>query len=386
MQGAPADGSSAPAGSGQSPTPQDQAAPSASGASSTAAVSGANGGDASATAGETAETTAGQAGPAPAATQQSDTALAQGRQEQGQQQQGQQEQVQQEQGQQESATRPEAEPKADQQIASLPSEGQAPAGGPADAAPAGDGGKAGEVTPSAAGSGAAAKAGDPASGGQGKAGADASSDAASPGAAGSGASQGGEPQVAIETVEVEEPNKLMMSGQAKPDQPVRLYVNNEPLGQVQADATGNWFITASHALPPGSYEVRADAVNAAGGVSARSAVKFQRVKVAYSTEGGTSGNVAAGSADVRGQGAVAQGSSGTGQAAGVGGAGDAAVVMINRGDNLWTIARKLYGRGTRYTVIYDANKNQIRDPALIYPGQVFTIPQPDAQEQADQQG
>ncbi len=52
-------------------------------------------------------------------------------------------------------------------------------------------------------------------------------------------------------------------------------------------------------------------------------------------------------------------------------------VVIQPGDNLWNIARAIYGRGIRYTVIYEANRDQIRDPDLIYPGQVFTTPHPD---------
>ena len=51
-------------------------------------------------------------------------------------------------------------------------------------------------------------------------------------------------------------------------------------------------------------------------------------------------------------------------------------VIIQPGDNLWTIARNIYGKGIRYTVIYEANRDQIRDPDLIYPGQIFTTPKP----------
>jgi len=50
-------------------------------------------------------------------------------------------------------------------------------------------------------------------------------------------------------------------------------------------------------------------------------------------------------------------------------------VIIRRGDTLWTIADRTYGRGVRYTTIYLANKAQIRDPDRIWPGQVFTMPQ-----------
>jgi nucleoid-associated protein YgaU len=48
--------------------------------------------------------------------------------------------------------------------------------------------------------------------------------------------------------------------------------------------------------------------------------------------------------------------------------------IIRRGDNLWTIARRVYGEGIKYTTIYDANTGQIRDPDRIYPGQVFELP------------
>lgn len=51
--------------------------------------------------------------------------------------------------------------------------------------------------------------------------------------------------------------------------------------------------------------------------------------------------------------------------------------IIRKGDNLWTIARRIYGSGPRYTVIYQANSQQIRDPNLIYPGQVFVLPDTD---------
>jgi len=48
--------------------------------------------------------------------------------------------------------------------------------------------------------------------------------------------------------------------------------------------------------------------------------------------------------------------------------------IIRRGDNLWTIARRVYGEGVKYTTIYEANTGQIRDPDRIYPGQVFDLP------------
>jgi nucleoid-associated protein YgaU len=48
---------------------------------------------------------------------------------------------------------------------------------------------------------------------------------------------------------------------------------------------------------------------------------------------------------------------------------------VTRGDSLWRISRLRLGKGTRYTIIYEANSSQIRNPNLIYPGQVLVMPQ-----------
>jgi nucleoid-associated protein YgaU len=49
-------------------------------------------------------------------------------------------------------------------------------------------------------------------------------------------------------------------------------------------------------------------------------------------------------------------------------------IVVQPGNSLWRIARRVYGEGIRYTVIYQANRQMIRDPNLIYPGQVFEVP------------
>jgi nucleoid-associated protein YgaU len=49
-------------------------------------------------------------------------------------------------------------------------------------------------------------------------------------------------------------------------------------------------------------------------------------------------------------------------------------IVIQPGNSLWRISRVIYGRGVEYTVIYEANKDHIRDPNLIYPGQIFATP------------
>lgn len=62
-------------------------------------------------------------------------------------------------------------------------------------------------------------------------------------------------------------------------------------------------------------------------------------------------------------------------ASGTGGGGASTTYTVKKGDNLWTIAKRMYGSGAHYTKIYEANKDVIgKDPNLIYPGQTFTIP------------
>lgn len=182
-------------------------------------------------------------------------------------------------------------------------------------------------------------------------------------------------QVSIETVEVEEPATLMLSGRADEGASVRVYLNNERLADLQAGAGGRWGGTLQREMPPGRYEVRADVVDPQGEVVARAEVRFDRMQVALDENAG--GETAAEpTSDGSGITIVARGDQ-AGQVAfsgRPGASGQSSVILISRGDSLWRIARKIYGKGVRHTVIYEANKNQIRNPHRIYPGQVFTIP------------
>ena len=49
-------------------------------------------------------------------------------------------------------------------------------------------------------------------------------------------------------------------------------------------------------------------------------------------------------------------------------------VVVQPGNSLWRLARRTYGHGTTYTLIYEANKDHIRDPDMIFPGQIFQLP------------
>lgn len=49
--------------------------------------------------------------------------------------------------------------------------------------------------------------------------------------------------------------------------------------------------------------------------------------------------------------------------------------VISRGDSLWALSRLAYGDGNRYAVIFNANREKIHNPNLIYPGQTVVLPQ-----------
>jgi nucleoid-associated protein YgaU len=53
-----------------------------------------------------------------------------------------------------------------------------------------------------------------------------------------------------------------------------------------------------------------------------------------------------------------------------------ALIVVQKGDALWRIAYKTYGQGIRYVDIYQSNQTEIGDPNLIYPDQVFVVPNP----------
>lgn len=171
----------------------------------------------------------------------------------------------------------------------------------------------------------------------------------------------GEPVITVEAVESEK-DKVYVAGTGKPGSSVRVYVGDEFQGQADVNASGRWLVQGSKAIAEGNVEVRADMIATDGDtVDARAAVTFEKeedsqiVLTKVVATGASSGEGAEG-AEVRKA---------------------LPVVIIRKGDNLWRISRRLYGEGLRYTTIYQANQKQIRNPDLIYPGQVFLTPEGD---------
>ena len=144
--------------------------------------------------------------------------------------------------------------------------------------------------------------------------------------------------LSIGVVDYDEKGKVSIGGKAKSGEQVQVYLDNKIVGRAKASPDGEWRVEPEENVSPGIYKLRADSVSS-GRVTARVEIPFSR---AEKVEGLT---------------------------------GDS-LVIVQPGNSLWRIARRTLGSGTMYTTIFAANKAQILDPDLIYPGQVFSLPRP----------
>ena len=123
---------------------------------------------------------------------------------------------------------------------------------------------------------------------------------------------------------------------------VRVYLNNRAVATSQIEANGDWQ-AGLPAVDTGIYTLRVDELDKQGQVVARVETPFKREEpevLAAATE--TEKLVQA--------------------------------ITVQPGATLWAIARERYGSGTLYTRVFEANADTIKDPDLIYPGQVFRVP------------
>ncbi|MGV6874442.1 LysM peptidoglycan-binding domain-containing protein [Pseudochelatococcus sp. B33] len=165
--------------------------------------------------------------------------------------------------------------------------------------------------------------------------------------------------VVIATVEAEA-GRLYVSGQAPPGSSVRLYLNDTFLAQGTASDGAGVSFRIDSGIPPGDYHVRLDQVTPDDGkVLSRAEVPFSMPEAPLEEPSATAGAPGPREADDGSHVVVVP---------------EVRAVRVERGDTLWRISRRVYGRGVRYTVIYDANQEQIRNPDRIYPGQLFVLP------------
>jgi nucleoid-associated protein YgaU len=191
-----------------------------------------------------------------------------------------------------------------------------------------------------------------------------------------GASKPATGAVVVETVEIEPGGKFHVSGQARPGAALRLYLNDSFVTSVTAGADGRFAVTINEGVAPGSYRVRLDEASSSGSVRARAEVPFNApditASVAQATAAKRPDSAAPQQPQLAAAGAIVLPDSGSSASTVV--VPKITTTTVSRGDSLWRLSQVSYGAGTRYAVIYKANRGQIRNPNLIYPGQVFVVP------------
>lgn len=167
----------------------------------------------------------------------------------------------------------------------------------------------------------------------------------------------------VGTVDYDSEGRLTVQGKAPPGADVDVDVDGKAVGTAKADSAGDWKLNTPPGAATGGARINATTNLADGDKLAAGSVTGQnpgppllRVSLPFAPMG-----------------LVKEFPRGR-------------LVVVQPGNSLWRIARRTYGDGIRYTVIYAANSGQIRDPDLIYPGQIFHAPQSARGASAAQQG
>ena len=143
--------------------------------------------------------------------------------------------------------------------------------------------------------------------------------------------------IVLGSVDYDDKGDLTFTGKGEPETDLNVYIDDEHVGTVETTEEGDWQVEPEADVEPGSYTLRVDQVDPAGVVLARIETPLVRARPELLMLGD-------------------------------------AIVVVQPGNSLWRIARRTLGGGVHFTEIYEANRSQIGDPALIYPGQIFTVP------------
>jgi nucleoid-associated protein YgaU len=225
--------------------------------------------------------------------------------------------------------------------------------------------------------------------------------------------------VNLDSVDYDQTGNIVFGGRGPAGSKVQLYVDNNAYGLADINGKGTWTFAGASPLTVGPHALRADEIGSDGAVKSRIEMPFYReepakvataplapatpeapkpAEVATAQEipaPATTAEAAAPEAPVAAETPAAAASAEAAPAvepatdepavvaAQVPASADSAVepaaaptqVIIQPGNNLWKLSRQIYGKGMMYTVIFEANKEQIRKPDLIYPGQIFLTPE-----------
>lgn len=143
--------------------------------------------------------------------------------------------------------------------------------------------------------------------------------------------------LSLDVIDYDDSGAVIFSGRAEPGRVVQILINRQGLAETTSDAQGRWTVTPGAPIAPGVYVLNVVQLDENGRPKYAIELPFERARPDQ--------------IDLR----------------------DGKVV-VQPGNSLWRIARRAYGKGAQYTIIYEANAGQIRDPDLIYPGQIFEVP------------
>ena len=143
--------------------------------------------------------------------------------------------------------------------------------------------------------------------------------------------------VVIDTITYDDKGDVAISGRGSAGDFVRIYIDDKPVLLTSIGVDGSW-VTPLTDIKQGLYKLRADEVSKSGTVLSRVETPFQRENVMIAAKG-------------------------------------ASAITVQPGYTLWAIAREKYGSGFQYVRVYQANQDLIKNPDLIYPGQVFKLPE-----------
>lgn len=151
-------------------------------------------------------------------------------------------------------------------------------------------------------------------------------------------------RIALDTISYSETGEVRLGGRAQSlGTSVRVYLNNSPVVALEVDTEGRWRGDLKD-IDTGIYTLRVDELDVAGKVISRVETPFKRESAETLERASASHN------------------------------GPISAITVQEGATLWAIARERYGDPFLYVRVFEANRDSIRDPDLIYPGQVFDLP------------
>ena len=151
--------------------------------------------------------------------------------------------------------------------------------------------------------------------------------------------------VMFDSINYSKDGDVAVTGRGTPESIVHFYLDNSPVASTAVDQTGYWSADLSD-VEAGVYTLRLDQLDQSGKVSSRIESPFKREDRSVLVD----------------------------QMQDIASPARINVITVQPGNTLWAISRERYGRGILYVQVFDANKDKIRDPDLIYPGQIFDLP------------